>query len=242
MKKTILFSFVIVAFLFAGACSTYKPKPLPFKAPSAYPNARKVAGAVVAAKAYDNPIEAREAFGFDILAAGLMPVQVVFDNQGPHHIMVNPRQTFLEDAQGNLWPILEKKLAYDRASKYAETKHIFKQGAYSGFLAGTAGAVIGAAIGVVTGDNVLSSAGKGAAVGAAAGGTAGGLSAYGSGEARRVIVGDLRMKSLRNKDISPGTLAHGFLFFPAEAKKARGLRLQLVDEDTDQKYTVRFLF
>ncbi|MBW2083071.1 MAG: hypothetical protein JRI39_08275, partial [Deltaproteobacteria bacterium] len=61
----------------------------------------------------------------------------------------------------------------------------------------------------------LSSAGKGAAVGAAAGGTAGGLSAYGSGEARRVIVGDLRMKSLRNKDISPGTLAHGFLFFPA---------------------------
>ncbi len=242
MKKSVLVFLMVISLAFVGACSTYKPKPLPFKAPSAYPNARKVAGALVAAKAYDNPIEAKEAFGFDILAAGLLPVQVVFDNQGRHHLSINPRQTFLEDTQGNLWPILQKKLAYDRASKYAETKHIFKKGAYSGFLAGTAGAVIGAAIGIIAGESVLESAGKGAAVGAAAGATGGGLSAYGSGQARHEIVRDLRMKSLRNKEIAPGTLAHGFLFFPAEAKRARSLRLQLVDEDTGRKFTVRFLF
>ena len=242
MKKPILVFVMIVLLAFVGACTTYKAKPLPFKAPSAYPNARKVAGALVAAKAYDNPIEAKDAFGFDVLAAGLLPVQVVFDNQGRHHLSINPGQTFLEDVQGNLWPILQKRLAYDRASKYAETKHIFKKGAYSGFLAGTAGAVIGAAIGIISGENVLKSAGKGAAVGAAAGATAGGLSAYGSGEARHEIVRDLRMKSLRNKEINPGTLAHGFLFFPAEAKRARSLRLQIVDEDTGRKFTVRFLF
>lgn len=242
MKKASILVLLVLSLFVWTSCSTYTPKPLPFKAPSAYPNARKVAGALIAAKAYDNPIEAKEAFGFDILGAGLLPVQVVFDNQGRDHITINPRQTFLEDVQGNLWPILDKKLAYDRASKYAETKHIFKKGAYSGFLAGTAGAVIGAAIGIVTGENVLKSAGKGAAIGAAAGATGGGLSAYGSGEARHEIVRDLRMKSLRNKEISPGTLAHGFLFFPAEAKKARSLRLQIVDEDTGQRFTVQFLF
>jgi hypothetical protein len=156
--------------------------------------------------------------------------------------MVNPKQTFLEDTKGNLWPILDKKMAYDRAARYAETKHIFKEGAYSGFLAGTAGAVIGAAIGIISGENVLKSAGKGAAIGAAAGATGGGLSAYGSGDARHEIVRDLRRKSLRNKEIMPGTLAHGFLFFPGEAKRARGLRLQLIDQDTDQTFTVRFSF
>ena len=242
MKKTLLITMLIGSLLLWGACSTYQAKPLPFKAPSSYPNAMKVAGAVVAAKAYDDPVEAKEAFGFDVLGAGLLPVQIIFDNQGRDRIMVNPKQTFLEDTKGNLWPILDKRMAYDRAAKYAETKHIFKKGAYSGFLAGTAGAVIGAAIGIVTGESVLKSAGKGAAIGAAAGATGGGLSAYGSGQARHEIVRDLRRKSLRNKEIPPGTLAHGFLFFPGEAKGAKGLRLQLIDQDTDQTFTVRFNF
>src|SRR4030042_1495161 len=88
------------------------------------------------------------------LAAGLRPVQVVFDNQGTHPLRINPGQTFLEDAQGNLWPILNEQTAYERATRYADTKQIFKEGAYGGFLGAAAGAIIGAAIGIVAGGNV----------------------------------------------------------------------------------------
>lgn len=117
-----------------GSCSTsYKAKPLPFKAPSAYPNSTEVAGAIVGARAYIDPEEAKEAFGFDIRGAGMLPVQVVFDNQGPHPLEINGLQTFLEDREGNLWPILSSEMAYERATKYAQTKNIFKEGAY-GFL------------------------------------------------------------------------------------------------------------
>jgi hypothetical protein len=31
--------------------------------------------------------------------------------------------------EGNLWPILGKNFAYERATKYARTKKIFKEGA-----------------------------------------------------------------------------------------------------------------
>ncbi len=242
MKKAIALPLILLVALSVGACSTYKVKPLPFKDPSAYPNALRAAGAVVAAKAYDEKNEAGEAFGFNILGAGLLPVQVIFDNRGSKVLSINPKQTFLEDEKGNLWPILDRNLAYERASKYVHTKQVFKEGAYHGFMAATAGAVIGAAIGIVTGQNVAEAAGKGAAVGAAIGATGGGISAYGSGEARHRVVSDLRRKSLQNKEITPETLAYGFIFFPAEAKKAKGLRLQLVDQDTGQIYTLRFRF
>ena len=242
MKKVTLFCMILLLALYLGGCSTYKVKPLPFKEPSAYPNALKAAGAIIAAKAYDEKKEAGEAFGFDVLGAGLLPVQVIFDNRGQKVLSINPAQTFLEDEKGNLWPILDRNLAYERASKYVHTKQVFKEGAYHSFMAATAGAIIGAAIGIVTGENVASAAGKGAAVGAAIGATGGGLSAYGSGEARHRVISDLRGKSLQNKEITPETLAYGFIFFPAEAKKAKGLRLQLVDQDTGEVYTLRFRF
>ena len=92
-------------------------------------------------------------------------------------------QTFLEDADGNLWPILNREIAYERATKFSQTKQIFKEGAYGGFLGATAGAVIGAAVGIVTGENVGEAAGKGAAAGAAVG--ARGDAAVGPPGARR---------------------------------------------------------
>ena len=140
--------------VFVACASGYKAKPLPFKAAASYANAIEMAGATVAAKAFVNPREAREAFGFDVRGAGMLPVQVVFDNQGPHALEINAVQTFLEDAEGNLWPVLASKTAYERATKYSQTKQIFKEGAYGGFLGETAGALIGATVGVVTGENV----------------------------------------------------------------------------------------
>lgn len=225
--RTGFFSAALALLLLLAGCSpTYKAKPLAFRAPSAYPNAQQAGAATVGAEAFVQPKTASEAFGFDIRGAGLLPVQVVFENRGANPLEINPAQTFLEDQEGRLWPLLQKDIAYDRVSRYAETKRIFKEGAYTGFLGGAAGAVIGAAIGVVSGSNVAEAAGKGAAVGAGAGATAGGIKAYASDDARRAIVSDLGQKSLQNQRIEPQGLAYGFLFFPGEASSARVLRLQ----------------
>ncbi|RMF87695.1 MAG: hypothetical protein D6736_12240 [Nitrospinota bacterium] len=225
---------VIPLFLLLAGCATsYKAQPVPFKVPTAYENVQQVDGALIAAQAYADAQKAKEAFGFDIRGAGMLPVQVVFDNQGTHPLEINAAQTFLEDAEGNLWPILSSKIAYERATKYAQTKQIFKEGAYGGFLGATAGAIIGAAVGVVTGENVAESTGKGAAAGAAAGATLGGLQGYANAdEARHAIISDLQEKSLQNKAVPPQNLAYGFLFFPGEARSAKRLRLQIIASDT----------
>jgi hypothetical protein len=123
-REALFMCFVLV---FINACgTTYKAKPLPFRAPSSYENSVEVGGAEVAAQAYADPKNASESFGFDIRGAGMLPVQVIFDNQGPHSLKIIPEQTFLQDGQGNLWPVLEDQMAYERATKYSKTKNIFK--------------------------------------------------------------------------------------------------------------------
>jgi len=239
--KRIILSFIIFSLFFSVGCSTsYKAKPLSFKHPESYENAVLKGGAQIAARAFPNAAEAKEVFGFDVLGAGMLPVQVVFDNQGVHPLEINGSQSFLEDAKGNLWPVLDRKTAHERAVKYAKTKQIFKEGAYAGFLGAAAGTLIGAAIGVVSGDNVAEAAGKGAAVGAAAGATMGGTGGYGSNSAQRRITNDLREKTLQNKAIEPKSLAHGFLFFPGEAGSAQLLRLSFREADTGKVHAVQF--
>ena len=230
---------VAIALIFSGACSTsYKAKPLPFKQPSSYPNAIEIAGVIVAAKAFVDPNEAKDAFGFDVRGAGMLPVQVVFDNQGFHLLTINASQTFLEDKEGNLWPILDSELAYERASKYATTKEIFKEGAYHGFLGAAAGSIVGAAVGIVSGGNIAKAAGKGAAMGAAAGGVIGGTKGYTSDDARREVIDDLRRKTLEQNPVEPKSFTYGFIFFPGEALSARQLRLQLLEPDTGKIHIV----
>ena len=232
-----MFLIITISFLF-GCGPSYKVKPVSFRAPDASGNAVMAGGALMSAKAFVDSARAKEVFGFDIHGAGMLPVQVVFDNQGPNQLEINSSQTFLEDAEGNLWPILSNKIAYERATKYAETNEMFKEGAYKGALGAVAGAVIGAAIGIATDEGVASSAGKGAAVGAAAGATLGGAEAYGSGEARRNIIDDLHDKSLQNGFIEPRSISHGLLFFPGEAKSALRLRLQLVEVESGQVHVI----
>ncbi|MGD9365247.1 MAG: hypothetical protein PVH87_06090 [Desulfobacteraceae bacterium] len=225
-----------------GCATAYKAKPLPFKAPTAYDNMVQANGIQVGGQAFVDPATAKAAFGFDVRGAGMLPVQLVFDNQGRKSMEINPAQTFLEDNQGNLWPILTDKFAYERATKYAQTQQIFKEGAYKGFLGAAAGTIIGAAIGVVSGEDVARTAGEGAAIGAAAGSVLGGASAYASDDARSAIVRDLKDKSLENQAITPGNLAHGIIFFPGEAATARQLRLQLRERDTGEVHTLFLKF
>lgn len=239
------FSMMIMLFLVLGltACADdYKVKPLPFKVPSTFENMIVLEGAQIAAKAYNNPSEAEKVFGFNVLGAGLLPVQVVFDNQGDKSLEVNGVQCFLEDTEGNLWPVLNQNLAYERATRFTHTNQVFTAGAYKGFLGAVAGSIIGAAVGIVTGDNVGEALGKGAAVGAAAGATIGGITAGDSTDAHRAVSEDLREKSLHNKPVPPRSLAHGFLFFPAEAKTAHRLRLHLTILETGDVHVLTMPF
>ena len=239
MRGKVRFFFIALSMMLLAGCATaYQAKPLPFRAPSSYANATRAGGAVVAAEAFSDPKKAEDAFGFNVRGAGFLPVEVIFDNDGTHLLKIVPEQTFLEDSAGNLWPILDDKTAYDRATKYAQTKETFQEGAYSGLLGATAGAILGAAVGIVGGSGVGEAAGKGAALGAAAGATIGGAMGYTSDEARRTIISDLNRKSLENKPISKG-LAYGFLFFPGEAKSAHELRLQLMETDTGKRHLLK---
>lgn len=243
MKKFIKNSLLVIVLISSSGCATsYKAQPVPFKAPTSFPNATEAAGVIVGAQAFTDPDKAKKAFGFDIREAGMLPVQVVFDNQGSNTLEINAAQTFLEDNEGNLWPILASETAYERATKYAETKEIFKESAYHGFLGAAAGAVIGAAVGVVGGDSVGAAAAKGAVLGAAAGGVLGGAKGYTSNDARRAIISDLRRKSLQNKAIDPKTLTFGFLFFPGEARSSKQLRLQLIELDSKKVHVLKLNF
>lgn len=241
MKKLFTIGTILIFMVSTTACSTaYVAKPLPFRLPSSYPNSQEVWGAVIGARAYIDPKEAKENFGFDVIAAGMLPVEVVIDNRGPHPLEINGTQTFLEDRQSNLWPVLNRNLAYERATKYAQTKETFSQAAHSGFLGAAAGAAIGAAIGILSGHNVGEVAGKGAAVGAAGGAVIGGSQAYEADEARHAVVEDLQQKNLPAKAIQPNNLSYGFIFFPAEAKTAKQLRLQIIEKDTGKSQVLMF--
>lgn len=239
MHKYISLIIITIVSVVAAGCSTsYKATPMPFKTPAAYNNAVSIAGAQVAAKAYADAAEAKEAFGFDVRGAGLLPVQIVFDNQGSHSFEINGQQTFLEDEKGNLWPILSSKIAHERATKHAQTKQILSEGASKSLWGAAAGSVIGAAIGIITDENVGSAAGKGAAAGAAAGAVLGGLGGSMKDDARRSIISDMRQKSMQNKVVQPKSIAHGFLFFPGEALTAKRLRLQFIEKDTNKVHII----
>ena len=224
--------------LILSACQSYQTKVVPAKLPSAYPNATEVAGATVATRIYDNKKEAQAVYGFDIVGAGVIPVQVVFDNRGSHPLQIVPDQTLLIDEESNIWPILDSNVAYERISKKTQYGEIGPQAAKGGVLAGLAGATLGAAIGIVTGTNVGSAAGMGAAVGAATGSVAGGTKGYLGTQPRDRIMEDIRKRTLENRAIMPNELAYGFLFFPGEAAKGKELRIGVREKDTATVHTL----
>jgi len=221
-----------------GACTSYKSQEVPFRAPTAYSNVQVVAGAKIAAEAFADKDLAKQAFGFDIRDAGLLPVMVVVDNTGSSSLKFVAEQTFLVDGNGGMWNILESRTAYERLEKSSEYARIAKEGGRGSILGGAGGALVGAAIGILAGDNVGEAALKGAAVGAAGGAVIGGASEAGSDEGYRTIARDIANKELKNYPIEPGILARGFIFFPGEAPSASQLRLQVQEVSTGQIHTL----
>ncbi len=236
ISRVCVLALVAILIVIAG-CARYERKIVPFKMPNAYTNATEVAGATIAAKAY-NQEEAKAAFGFDLVGSGVLPVQVIFDNRGKHPLEVVASRTYLVDIQDNLWSILDREMAYERIERESEYGEVLPEGAKSGLLAGAAGAVIGAAIGIVTGTNIGEAVGKGAAIGAAAGLTMGGARGLEDTRAPHHISDDLHNRSLDQRPVPPDDISHGFLFFPGEAKEqaAKELRLTIREVDTGVVY------
>lgn len=210
-----------------AGCATYGEHVAPVPLPSAQQGAVNVNGARIVARAFVDPKAAEQAFGFDIRGAGLLPVQLVIDNQSGQTIAVQPQQTLLVDQQSNAWPLLSVDQAEERVRSTVAPGESIKAGAKTSLLTGLAGAVAGAAIGIVTGSNIGLSTGKGAAAGAAIGAIGGGASRY--SKVGQDVRRDLEQSSLENQVIANGELAHGYLFFPGkeEASTAQSLRLAL---------------
>ncbi len=94
MRQKLKILSIAALLVFGTACATaHKAQPLPFRAPASYANAVRMAGATLAAEAFSEPEKAKEAFGFDVRGAGMLPVEIIFDNEGPHTFEINPAQT-----------------------------------------------------------------------------------------------------------------------------------------------------
>jgi len=218
---------ILMTFLIAS-CATYGNNVAPVPLPSYQPGHVTVDKVDLIARVYLNPKIAQKRFGFDIRGAGLVPVQVVIDNQSKKDVEIDPSQTFLIDNQGQAWPLLSAQEAYNRIKNHVQMGQTAISTVKPAALLGAAGALVGFAIGVVSGHNVGESVAKGAVIGATAGALGGGASGYATVEGE--IKHSLTSKSLQNKAIKPGELAHGFLFFPGkkeELKSAKALRLAI---------------
>ncbi len=233
------FFFILLTVTFMTGCAgSYKSQEIPFRPPSAYTSMKVVAGAQIAAQAYADSSEAQNMFGFDIRKAGLLPVQVVIDNAGEDSLVINPKQTFLVDAAGNYWNLLDNRTAYRRVSESTEYANVSNEAGKSAFWGALGGAVVGGAIAIVSGNNVGEGLGKGAVVGGALGTVSGGAEALQSSESDYKISRDLGSKTLENRPIRPGELGRGFLFFPGEAPSASQLRLQIEATRSGKLYTL----
>jgi hypothetical protein len=228
---------LLSALVFAG-CATYEPKVAPFKLPEAYQNVQRVDDAYVAARAWSNAAEASQAFGFDIVKAGLLPVQVSFDNRGTKTLVIVPSQTFLINQQQELFPVLADQQAYERVNRGTKLQESVRGAAKGGLLGGATGALIGTAIGVVAGHSAGDYALRGLTMGGATGAVFGGVGAAGNTQVPRTITEDLTRHELKNTPIKPGELAYGLILFPGEAGPPQALRLQLQDRDSGQVYNL----
>jgi hypothetical protein len=234
------FGILLPLILLTTSCASYKPQATPFRLPQSYTNAQNLNGLNVAAYCWQNAEEAKAAFGFDIVKAGLLPVQVVFDNQTQQTFQINPSQTFLVNDRDELFPVLDNQSAYDRVQRSTGFKEAAKGLAKGAFWGSAAGAAIGAAIGVAFGRSAGDYAMRGAVTGAAAGGILGVGQGVGNTDVARQISDDLANRSLKNNPIRPQEISQGIIFFPAEAGLPKQLRLQLREKDTDKVVNLNF--
>lgn len=245
MKKTMLKrgAILLVPLMLISACTPYRSQYVGFRPAEDYVNRLVVSGVTIGGEAFADKGAAHEAFGFDIKGSGLIPVQIVMTNQGAKNLEIVTSQTFLVNEQNRYFQVVPNAVALDRIEKSTQFAAFFGSETGKGAVLGAVGgAILGAAVGIVTGQNIGEALGKGAAIGGAGGAVAGGIKGGTSGERERTIINDIRAKGLEGKTLPAGSIASGFLFFPAEADTARDLRLQLRERESGEIHSVILKF
>ncbi len=183
---------------------------------------------MLGAEAFSDREKAAELFGFDIRGAGLLPIQIIFDNKSDQPAQIVAGQTFLVDSRGNYWKLLSNRDAVLRVEEATKKGEIASGAGKGAGIGASIGALLGLAIGVVSGENIGEAALKGGVLGGAGGAVIGGVE-KGSNTGRREfeIADDLADKGIEGKTIAKESMADGFIFFPGEASSATELRLQL---------------
>ncbi|MFO7955986.1 MAG: hypothetical protein R6X33_02680 [Candidatus Brocadiia bacterium] len=231
---------LVVVLLLVAGCARYERRPISFRMPSEYPNSVELEGAVLAADAWTARAEAKENFGFDIIGARVLPIQVIVNNQSSSELRIVPEQTFLVQSDGTMWGVLSADMARDRIESRTTWGELGPRAGRGAVLGSLGGAIVGTAVGVVTDENIGSALGKGLVVGAAGGAVVGGADALTDEEVGRQVGRDLRDASLQNKAVGTGELGHGILFFPAEAEGGLRLRLRVLQVDSGQTHDLEF--
>ncbi len=219
-------------------CTAYKSQYVSFRPPEAYANKQEVGGISIGAEAYVNKDSATEAFGFDIIETGLLPVQIVMNNQSGKTLQIVTEQTFMIDSHDRYWQVVPNNVVVERVEKSTQLAALGKGAVKGGFWGAAGGAVLGAALGIVAGENVGNAMGRGAALGGAVGAVIGTGKEAGSNDRQISIVSDIRSKGLENKTIPRDHLANGFIYFPGEAKSAKAIKLQLIEHESGKVHNV----
>lgn len=225
MKKFIC---ILVIATQLASCVTYENRAVSFRPPQEYINYQDASGLMVGAEAFVDRKLAAEAFGFDIRSAGIIPVQVVFDNGSGQPVEVVAGQTFLVDGSNRYWKVLASSEVVERVSAATEAGYIGGGAARGAAFGGAAGALLGLALGIASGRSVGSAVVTGGALGGAGGAVIGGA---GRADAERLnktkIASALHEKGIEGKALAAQTLASGFIYFPGEAETVKDLRLQV---------------
>lgn len=217
---------IIVAHL--SACATYESRSGSFKPPQDYANYQNSYGLLVGADSYDDSMQAEQVFGFNIRAAGILPVQLVINNKSGQSVEVVAGQTFLIDETNRYWKILTTREALDRIKKTADAGAIASNAGKGAVSGSAAEALLGHAIGVVSGRDAGPAVVKGAVLSGAGGGVISGASKAGDDQQRESRINEIiRDKGVEGKIMLAESLASGFIFFPGEISSAKELRLQV---------------
>jgi hypothetical protein len=188
-----------LAFALLGACADRQDQAAaqaPLAASRA--GAAQLGGVRFQAQAFEDGGRAAAAFGFDVRAAGLLPLRVSIDNQGGA-LRIVPRQTFLIDLDGQAWPLLTSGQAFDRLAAAGISAQGVPQAAWAEALDTLTGFALDVAVG----------------------------SAAASTRPEAAVRLAFAARVPRNPAVPPGQAATGWLLFPGqgEARGVRGVRL-----------------